>query len=197
MNDHFLGACMRHRFLTTTSLAASLVLYLAAGCGSAGPVAPVAVGPVAVGPAASSPAAADQSVSGLHACRLVPASVVTQVLGALLERPYETADGRMCFYNTALTAGNGGPSYILSVTTRSGYEAAKAFAQGAAESGAERFAAARNLGDDSFSISTDSGAPDYSLWAAKAGRAVEINVNDLGQGPVRAHDLVAAALGSL
>jgi hypothetical protein len=184
---------MRHRFLTTSSLGASLVLYLAIGCGSAGP----AAAPVAAGPATSPPAAAGQSVSGLHACRLVPASVVAQVLGALLERPYETSDGRECFYNTALTGGNGGPSYILSVTTRSGYEAAKAFAQGVAQSGAERFAAARGLGDDSFSISTDTEAPDYSLWAAKAGRAVEINVNDLTQGPARAHDLVAAALGGL
>jgi hypothetical protein len=184
---------MRHRFLTTSSLGAGLVLCLAIGCGSAGP----AAAPVAAGPGASPPGAADQSISGLHACRLVPASVVTQVLGALLERPYETSDGRECFYNTALTGGNGGPSYILSVTTRSGYEAAKAIAQGAAQSGVERFASARDLGDDSFSISTDSGAPDYSLWAAKSGRAVEINVNDLSQGPARAHDLVAAALSNL
>jgi hypothetical protein len=65
------------------------------------------------------------------------------------------------------------------------------------ESGAEQFGAPRGLGDDAFSISTDSGAPDYSLWAAKGGRAVEVNVNDLGQGPVRARDLVGTALSHL
>lgn len=186
---------MRHPCLTVSLMGAGLCL--AAGCGTAAP----AVAPVAAGtppPATASPAGApDQSVSGLHACRLVPASVVSRVLGALLERPYETSDGRECFYNTALAGGNGGPSYILSITTRSGYTAAKAFAQDVAPSGAERFASARDLGDDSFSITTDSGAPDYSLWAAKAGRAVEINVNDLSQGPSHARDLVSAALSSL
>ena len=117
--------------------------------------------------------------------------------GRCLSGPTRPRTGGSAFYNTVLSGGNGDPSYILSVTTRSGYAAAKAFAQGVAQSGAERFAAARGLGDDSFSISTDTGAPDYSLWAAKAGRAVEINVNDLSQGPARAHDLVATALSCL
>lgn len=128
----------------------------------------------------------------------MPASVVTRVLGPLLERPYETKDGLECFYNTAVPGG-GGPSYILSVTTRSGYEAAKAFAEGVAESGSklERFSPAHDLGDDTFSTSTDSGGPDYSLWAAKAGLGVDVSVNDLGNGVSRAHDLVAVALSRL
>jgi hypothetical protein len=40
----------------------------------------------------------DGSLSGIHACKLVPASVVAQVIGPLLERPYETQDGLECCY---------------------------------------------------------------------------------------------------
>lgn len=146
----------------------------------------------------SAPTVADGSLSGIHACKLVPASVVTQVLGSLLEPPYETKDGLECFYNTA-APGGGGPSYILTVTTRSGYEAAKAFAEGVAESGSklERLSTTHDLGDDTFSTSTDTGAPDYSLWAAKAGLGVNVSVNDLGPGVSRAHDLAATALSRL
>jgi len=192
---------MGHRLLTGT-LVLGLGLTFATACAGGQP----AVSPLAGNPlsspgnplASSSPGVPDSSLSGMHACQLVSASVVTQVLGALLERPYETSDGLECFYNTA-APGGGGPSYILTVTTRSGYEAAKSFAEGVAESDskAERFVSARGLGDDAFSISTDSGGPDYSLWAVKGGSGVEVNVNDLGQGVARAHDLIAAALSRL
>ena len=140
----------------------------------------------------------DQSLKGMHACKLVSASLVTAVLGHLLEKPYETQDGLECFYETAVPGG-GGPTYILSITTKSGYEASKAFAEGVAQSDskAERYAPGRGLGDDTFSISSDSGGPDYSLWTVKAGVGLEVNVNDLSQGPARAHDLAAAALSQL
>ena len=188
---------MRHRLLTGSLVLAGLGgLCLLTGCASGQPtVSPLAS---ALASSSSSPGAPDSSLSGIHACQLVPASVVARVLGPLLERPYQTQDGLECFYNTAVPGG-GGPSYILTVTTRSGYEAAKAFAEGVAESGSklERYTSARDLGDDTFSISTDTGAPDYSLWVAKAGLGIEVNVNDLRQGVTRAHDLVAAALSRL
>jgi hypothetical protein len=124
--------------------------------------------------------------------------VVAQVLGPLLERPHETQDGLKCFYNTA-AQGGGGPSYALTVATRSGFEAAKSFAEGVAQSGtgAARVSTVHDLGSDTFSVSSDSGGPDYSLWAVKAGFGIEVNVNDLGQGVNRAHDLAAAALSRL
>jgi hypothetical protein len=131
----------------------------------------------------------------MHACKLVAASVVTQVLGPLLEKPYETRDGLDCFYETAVQGG-GGPTYILSITTKSGYDAAKAFAEGVAQGDpkAERFASGHDLGDDTFSTST---AGDYSLWAVKSGAGIEVNVNDPGKGPSRSRNLAAAALNRL
>ncbi len=198
---------MRHRRLTASLALAGLGLCFVTACGGAGlPAASPAAGNPAAVPSLptavpSLPTALpslgnpDKSLSGMHACKLVSASVVTQVLGSLLEEPYETPDGLECFSETAVPGG-GGPTYILSITTKSGYEAAKAFAEGVAESGskAERFASAHDLGDDTFSISTQD---DYSLWVVKSGVGVEVNVNDLDKGPSRSHDLAAAALNRL
>lgn len=103
----------------------------------------------------------------------------------------------LCVYNTQLSAGEGGPSYILTVLTRSGYEASKAFATGAAESGATKFASVAGLGADAFSLSNDNGGPSYSLSAAEGGVAVNVEVNDLGAGKAKARELLAAALAHL
>ena len=148
-------------------------------------------------PRSAGPASADRSLSGIHACSLVPASVVAQVLGTLSEPPAAPGDGLSCFYNTQLSAGEGGPSYILSVFTRSGYETAKAFASGAAESGAAQFASVPGLGADAYSLSTDSGGPSYSLNAVEGGVGVSVDVNDLGPGEAKARELVATALAHL
>lgn len=190
---------------TLAGLGLGLLTCLLAGCGGgglsvAGPGQDStarhtpALGIPAPGTAAPGPQ--DASLSGMHACSLVSASIVARVLGPLLDKPYETQDGLDCFYETAVPGG-GGPTYILSITTRSAYEAAKAFAEGVAQSKAGLLAAAPGLGDDAFSMSTDTGAPDYSLWAVKAGVGLEVNVNDLGKGVANAHDLTAAALGRL
>lgn len=198
---------MRYRLLTGSLALAGLGLCFLTGCGGAGlPVAgPVAGNPTAVqSPPTALPSEAtalpslgnpDKSLSGMHACKLVAASVVTQVLGPLLEKPYETKDGLDCFYETAVQGG-GGPTYILSITTKSGYDAAEAFAEGVAQGDpkAERFASGHQFGDDTFSISTES---DYSLWAVKSGVGVEVNVNDLAKGPSHSKDLIAAALNRL
>jgi hypothetical protein len=143
------------------------------------------------------PAQADRSLSGIHVCSLVPASVVAQVLGTLSEPPAAPGDGLSCFYNTQLSAEEGGPSYILSVFTRSGYEAAKAFATGAGESGATRFTSVPGLGADAFSLSTDSGGPSYSLSAVEGGVGVNVEVDELGPSKAKARELVATALAHL
>jgi hypothetical protein len=188
------------------ALASSLAL---AACSGGQPSISTAGRPATSGPSLSVPslsipslsipsagaAPADRSLAGIHACSLVPASVVAQVLGSLSEPA--SGDGLLCFYNTQVSAGEGGPSYILTVLTRSGYEAAKAFATGVGESGAAKYASVGGLGADAYSLSTDSGGPQYSLSAAKGGVAVNVEVNDLGPGKARARELAAAALAHL
>lgn len=127
----------------------------------------------------------------------MPASTAAQVLGALSEPASEPGDGLSCFYNTQLSAGEGGPSYILSVFTRSSYEADKAFATGVGESGAAQFASVTGLGADAFSLSTDSGGPSYSLSAVEGGAGVSVEVDELGPSKAKARELVAAALAHL
>jgi hypothetical protein len=141
------------------------------------------------------PVPADRKLAGIHACSLVPSSVVAQVLGSLSQPA--SGEGLLCFYNTQLSAGEGGPTYILTVLTRSGYEAAKAFSTGVGESGAAKYASVPGLGADAYSLSTDTGGPAYSLSAAQGGVAINVEVNDLGAGKAKARELVAAALAHL
>jgi hypothetical protein len=181
------------------ALASCLALTGCAGGQSAGSAAsrPRASAPAlpSLSLPSAGPAQGDRSLSGIHACSLVPASVVTQVLGALSEPP--SGDGLLCVYNTQLSAEEGGPSYILTVFTRSGYEAAKAFATGAAESGATRFASVAGLGADAFSLSNDNGGPSYSLSAVEGGVGVNVEVDELGPGKAKARELAATALAHL
>jgi hypothetical protein len=184
---------------TALALAACLAI---AGCSGGQPASSAARrtgGSAPALPSLSVPSAgsttADRSLSGIHACSLVPASVVANVLGSLSEPA--SGDGLLCIYNTQLSAGEGGPSYILTVLTRSGYEASKAFATGAAESGATKFTSVAGLGSDAFSISNDSGGPSYSLSAVQGGVAVNVEVDDLGPGKAKARQLVATALAHL
>jgi hypothetical protein len=181
------------------ALAACLALTGCAGGQSAGNAAsrPRASAPAlpSLSLPSAGPAQGDRSLSGIHACSLVPKSVVAQVLGALSEPP--SGDGLLCIYNTQLSAGEGGPSYILTVFTRSGYEAAKAFATGAAESGATQFASVTDLGADAFSLSMDSGGPAYSLSAVEGGAGVNVEVDELGPAKAKARELAATALAHL
>jgi hypothetical protein len=202
----------QHRIATAGSGVAALALascLALAGCSGGQPASSAAGRPGTSAPAlpalsapsgslpSAGPAPVDRSLSGIHACSLVPASVVAQVLGALSEPPAAPGDGLSCFYNTQLTAGEGGPSYILSVFTRSGYEESKAFATGVGESGAAQFTSVTGLGTDAFSLSTDSGGPSYSLSAVQGGVSVNVEVNDLGTGKAKARELVATALAHL
>ena len=183
---------------------AGLGLCLITGCSGGLPVAspahtsPPAGNPLAGNPLAGSapPGPPDASLAGVHACGLVPAAVVAKVLGGLLDRPYQSPDGRDCFYQTAVPGG-GGPNYILSVITRSGYEASKTFALGASETGAARLINVPGLGDEAFALTAAKG-PSYGLWAVRGGAGVSVTVNDKSSPGVRsAHELLAAALGKL
>jgi len=83
---------MRHHLLTGSLALVGLGgLCFVTGCASGQAAPSAAAGRL---PASSSrllpSTAADSSLSGVHACGLVPASVVAQVLGPLLERPHET-----------------------------------------------------------------------------------------------------------
>ena len=195
----------QHRIAAAGSGVAALALascLALTGCAGGQSASSAAGRPGATAPALPSlslpsagPAQGDRSLSGIHACSLVPAGVVAQVLGALSEPP--SGNGLLCIYNTQLSAEEGGPSYILTVFTRSGYEAAKAFATGAAESGATRFASVTGLGADAFSLSTDSGGPSYSLSAVEGGAGVNVEVDELGPSKAKARELVATALAHL
>jgi hypothetical protein len=185
--------------IAALALASCLALT---GCAGGQPASSAAGRPGASSPTLPSlslpsagPAQADRSLSGIHACSLVPKTVVAQVLGALSEPP--SGDGLLCIYNTQLSAGEGGPSYILTVFTRSGYEASKAFGTGAAESGATQFASVTGLGADAFSLSTDSGGPSYSLSAVEGGAGVNVEVDELGPAKAKARELAATALAHL
>jgi hypothetical protein len=197
----------QHRIAAAGSGVAALALascLALTGCSGGQPAISAAGQPGASSPTLPSlslpsagPTPANRSLSGIHVCSLVPTSVVAQVLGALSEPPAAPGDGLSCFYNTQLSPEEGGPSYILSVFTRSGYEASKAFATGVGESGAAQFASVNGLGADAFSLSTESGGPSYSLSAAEGGVAVNVEVDELGQGKAKARELVATALAHL
>lgn len=143
---------MQHRYLAAgLRLAAAL-----GGSGNAGPP--------------------DASLTGIHACRLISSSAVSSVIGKLSEPAYQTPDGLACFYEPALPGGVG-PTIIVTVLKRSGYDASKAFVQGVDESNPKlaNFVAIHGLGDDGFSTHGSTGQ-DFNLYAASGGRAVNVSV---------------------
>ena len=195
---------MGHRILSGT-LILGLGLTFATACSGGQPAVTPLAGhhpssppgnlPASGNPLASRPPGpADRSLTGMHACQLVPANVVTQIVGQPLQRPYETSNGLQCIYNTTA---DGGLSYGLALVTRSNYLVAKEFSEASAENDkGYRFVPGHDLGDDTFSTS-GANDPYYTLWAVKGGAGVEVNVQNTGQGPAQAHELVAAALNQL
>lgn len=188
---------MQHR-----PLAASLCLVgvALAGCASgqhAASAGPSSLPSALLSGGAGSAGPPDISPAGLHACKLIPAAVVTRVLGRLASPAYESATKLTCFYSPSAPSGIG-PNVIVTVMSRSGFDAAKAFDQGASESGALRLLPASGVGDASYATMGAKGAPEYSLSAAEGGRAINIAINSTGatqQQQVR--DLMTTALGNL
>lgn len=172
-------------------LAAGLAL---AGCGGAKP-GPQAAKPGAQAtapgaPAASAappplfstggpPAPADRNLAGLHACALVPAATVATAIGQLEEPPHESSDGLTCFYNTRQDSESAGPSYILSIVTRSMYEVEKSVTDGEAQARLVQVVPIRGIGDEGYSTANSKGGPVYNAMVAKGGAAAGIMVDSV------------------
>ena len=95
--------------------------------------------------------------------------------------------------------GGVGPTIIVTVLKRSGYEASKAFVQGVQESNPKmaNYVPIHGLGDDAFSTHSSTGQ-DFDLYAASGGRAVNVSVASTTAAAQRqAMTLTKAALGAL
>jgi hypothetical protein len=195
---------MQHRHLAAGLCLAGVSLLGAglAGCGG-GPAATAAGALGAAGTAASlggpgDSGPPDASLTGIHACQLIAGPTVSSVIGKLSEPAYQTPDGLACFYEPAVPGGVG-PTIIVTVLKRSGYEASKAFVQGVEESNPKmaNYVPIHGLGDDAFATHSSAGQ-DYDLYAASGGRAVNVSVASTTAAAQRqAMTLTKAALGAL
>jgi hypothetical protein len=195
---------MQHRHLAAGLCLAGVSILGAglAGCGG-GPAATAAGALGAAGSAAALGGSGDAgppdaSLTGIHACQLISSSAVSSVIGKLSEPAYQTADGLACFYEPAVPGGVG-PTIIVTVLKRSGYEASKAFVQGVEESNPKlaNFVAIHGLGDDAFSTHSSTGQ-DFNLYAASGGRAVNVSVaSTTATAQRQAMTLTEDALGAL
>ena len=139
----------------------------------------------------------DASLAGIHACRLVPAAVVTQVLGQLASPAFESPGGLACFYYPAVPGGVG-PSVIMTVTNRSAFEAEREFDQGVSQSGQIRLLPVHGIGDDAYATMLPQGEHQFELSAAKGGRAIHISVGSTNPADQqRVRDLMTTAIGNL
>ncbi len=141
---------------------------------------------------------ADRRLAGLHACALVPAATVAATVGQLEEPPAESSDGLTCFYNTRQSSDSAGPSYILTITTRSGYEVAKSLADDEAQAQLVQLAPVRGIGDGGYATAGSANEPDYNVTVAKGGAAAAVQVNSVQSASERqAEHLLAAAVARL
>jgi hypothetical protein len=194
---------MQHRHLAAGLCLAGVSLLSAglAGCGGAAATATGTLGAAGSaaapgGPGNSGPP--DASLAGIRACQLISGSAVSSVIGKLSEPAYQTPDGLACFYEPAVPGGVG-PTIIVTVLKRSGYEASKAFVQGVEESNPKlaNFTPIHGLGDDAFSTHSSAGQ-DFNLYAAAGGRAVNVSVaSTTATAQRQAMTLTKDALGAL
>lgn len=196
------------------ALAAGLGALAVTGCGGQAPLAlpstPPASASAATGqtPAQSAQSAqsaqaaqsaqsaqsapADTSLSGVHACALIPKATIA-ALGQLSGPAAPSSDGLTCFYNLT-----GGPSYIVNVIPRSQYELTKTIDTSEAQAGLVQLTRTHGLGDEGFAISSTSGGPVYNVIAAKGGVAVNVTLDSVEPAnEQRADQLVAVALAGL
>ena len=180
--------------LAVSGLASCLALT---ACGGGLP-APRATGQLFGAPGAQQQWPADSSLAGVHACKLIPAATIAQTLGQLEEPPTESADGLTCFYNTQISSAEGGPSFILSIIERSGYEAAKTIADSEAQAHLLHLASVGGIGDEGFATSVSTGGPSYDVRVARGGAGAEILVNSvMPANEQQAERLVALALARI
>lgn len=179
--------------LTGIAVSGAVACVALAGCGGGQP-APSPTGQL-FGASTQQHWPADRSLAGIHACELIPAATIAQTLGQLDEPPAESADGLTCFYNTRISSEEGGPSFILSITERSAYEAAKTIADSEAQAHLLHLASVTGVGDEGFATSVSAGGPSYDVRVARGGAAAEILVNSvMPANEQHAERLVALAL---
>ena len=197
---------MPHKFLMAGLVAAGLAL---AGCGTSGGTGspPGQPDQAHQANASQAPAAragntgaatgsepADASLSGIHACKLITASVVRSALGALNTPPAETRSGLYCLYEQAVPGGVG-LAVTMTIIERSGYDAAKEVTQAANGAQGTRYVPVSGLGDDAFG---SIGQQSYVLSAARGGRAISMQVDSVSPAAQRsAMELMRAAIANL
>lgn len=177
-----MGKCgMAHRVLMTCLVAVGIAV---AGCGAAqgagsapGQALPANASQASTGntSAASGPGPADASLAGIHACKLISASVVRSALGSLSSPPAETASGLHCLYEQAVPGGVG-LSVTVTILERSGYDAAKEFTQAANGVQGTRYVPVSGIGDDAYA---SIGHQSYVLSAARGGRAISMQIDSI------------------
>ncbi|MBV9446660.1 MAG: DUF3558 family protein [Streptosporangiaceae bacterium] len=197
---------MPHKFLMTGLglVAAGLAI---AGCGAsqdtgatsaqahqAGASQPSQAGAAGNTSAASGPEPADASLSGIHACKLISASVVQSALGTLSSPPAEDHGGLYCLYEQAVPGGVG-LSVIVTITERSGYDAAKEVTRLANGAQGTRYVELSGIGDDAFA---SIGPQSYELSAAHGGRAISMQIDSTSPAAQRAAmELMKPAIANL
>jgi hypothetical protein len=193
---------MRHERKITGYLLCGMVAagLAVAGCGAAqsagsGPgQAPGASTGQPVQAGAGSTGPADASLAGIHACKLISASVVRSALGTLNAPPGETNSGLYCLYEQAVPGGVG-LSVTMTVIERSGYDAAKEFTQAANGAQGNRYVPVSGLGDDAYA---SIGHQSYVLSAAHGGRAIDMQVDSISPAAQRAAaQLMKSAIANL
>ena len=186
---------MRYRY-ATMGLAIAVSCLALSGCGSGAPSVSAAGRVVAAVGQQQWPT--DRSLTGIHACTLIPAAMIAQTLGQLEEPPTESPDGLTCFYNTRASSESAGPSYILDIFKRSLYEVAKTAAGSEAKVRLIHLASVNDIGDEGFATSNSAGGPFYNVSAAKGGAAAAIQVDSIQPADEQHADhLVAAAIARL
>lgn len=194
---------MLRRFLITGLVAAGVAV---AGCSAtqgtgsapaqahqAGTSQPPPAGAGSTG-AASGSAPADASLSGIHACKLISASVVQSALGKLNSPPAETSSGTYCLYEQAVPGGVGF-SVTMTIIERSGYDAAKEITQAANGELGTRYVPLSGIGDDAYA---SIGPQSYVLSAARGGRAISLQIDSTTPAAQRAaSELIKPAITNL
>lgn len=140
----------------------------------------------------------DRSLAGINACKLIPAAMIAQTIGQLDGPPSGSQDGLSCIFNTRLDSENGGPSYILDVAGRSMYDTAKTIAQSEANAHLTQLSTVKGIGDEGFAQANSGGGPAYTVFVAKGGASVSVQMNSvLAIDEQRANRLVAEVIARL
>ncbi len=189
---------MTHRPLAAALCLAGLAL---AGCGGSPPALPLGSSHPALGAAAAIPPNA--SLAGLTACTLVSSATLRQSFGGLAL----PCSGNGLHGSIDLPVSAADPSDVRATVTvliaeRSDYGLARMEAlEDSSEGSRTAVTSVPGIGDSAFTITpadAQDDDPEYALWAASGGRAVEIDIDSQTPSDVRAvRQMMTSALGRL